>query len=309
MNKASRPMTIRRTVRTTCALLALAHVSCGGGGGAPSAPSAPTPAPGQSIGPAGGTVSLLGGSVRLVVPSGALPATVSLTARATSAVPLDPHAVGASFHEIAPAGTGFAVPAALTIRYQPALRPSGTPESELRLHRLRGAAWEPLPGALDVGSHEATAQISEAGIYGVRWTGPTGGCSSPQDRQFDFWLGAWNLSDVTQGRNTPAGTNDITRDDTGCLIEEDYRSNAQGRSVNLHSRLDGRWHQTYIDSSGNRLVLVGGLEGRRMVLFAAPTARSVWEPLDQDTVRFTQETSSDGGRTWNATFDSRYTRR
>lgn len=289
--------------------MVIAGASCGGGGGGtPTGPGSPPPPAGTSIGPAGGTVSLLGGSVRLVVPSGALLAPVALTARTTTAVPLDPNAVGASFYEIGPAGTVFAVPATLTIRYQTALRPSGTAEQELRLHALRGPAWESLAGSLDPGISEATAPVSSAGTYGVRWIGPSGGCGSAQDRQFDFWLGEWNLTDVTQGRNNPAGTNDITRDPSGCLIDENYSSAGQGRSISLFSRLDGRWHQTYIDSFGNRLILVGNLEGSRMVLFTGSNGRSVWEPLDDDTVRFTQETSTDG-QTWRVNFDSRYTRR
>ncbi len=217
--------------------------------------------------------------------------------------------VGGSAYEVGPPTSGFTTPATLTIRYQPSLRPSGTAPQELRVHRLAGSSWVSLGGTNDAALAEASAPVAGGGVYAVRWTGPTPPCSLAQDGQFDFWLGAWNLTDVTLGRNNPAGTNDITRDATGCLIEEDYRSNVQGRSVSLFSRLDGRWHQTYIDSAGNRLVLVGNLEGDRMVLLASPLSRSWWQPLDDRAVRFVQEQSSDGGRTWTASFDSRYTRR
>ena len=92
---------------------------CGGGGGSPTGPSTPAPAPSPSpdatIGSAGGTLSVANGAARLVVPAGALAANVGLTLRATTHVPLDPHAVGGSGWELGPAGTTFAVPAQLTL--------------------------------------------------------------------------------------------------------------------------------------------------------------------------------------------------
>jgi hypothetical protein len=135
-----------------------------------------------------------------------------------------------------------------------------------------------------------------------------GPCSLPEDRQFDFWLGDWNLTEITPRGDVFQGTNNITSDDAGCVLEEDYRSGGQGRSVSLYSRIDGRWHQTYIDSMGNRLILIGSFEGGRMLLNAGAT-RSYWQPVDGNTVRFVQEQSRDGGQTWTPYFDSRYTRR
>ena len=292
-------------------LISFLVASCGGGA-APLSPSssAPvaTPTPAGSIGAAGGTVLLASGAVRLSVPAGALSGNVAIEARLTSAAPLDPWVVGGSAYELSPSSVAFSTSAALTIRYQAGLRPSGTSPQDLRIHRLVGARWEPLSGTNDTNASEATAPITTAGLYSVRWTGPTGPCSLPEDRQFDFWLGDWNLTEIAPRGDVFQGTNNITRDDTGCVLEEDYRSGGQGRSVSLYSRIDGRWHQTYIDSMGNRLILIGSFEGGRMLLNAGAT-RSYWQPVDRDTVRFVQEQSRDGGQTWTPFFDSRYTRR
>lgn len=78
----------------------------------------------------------------------------------------------------------------------------------------------------------------------------------------------------------------------------------------FHHSDAGRWDaaQTYIDSMGNRLVLIGSFDGGRMLLNAGAT-RSFWQPVDRNTVRFVQEQSRDGGQTWTPFFDSRYTRR
>lgn len=295
------------TLRASSVLALTLNLACGHGGGANPAGSSPAATPDASIGPAGGTVSAAGGAVRLVVPAGALSVPVGLRLQASANAPLDPHAVSQSAYELLPAGTTFAVPATLTLRYAPDGRPSGTDESDLRLHGLVAGAWQSLGGNVDTGVHEAGAALSAAGTFGVRWLGPRGPCSSREDREFDFWLGSWNF---LQGNLAPA-SNEITREGQGCLIEEHYQdpSGVQGRSVSLFSRLDGRWHQTYIDSRGTRLVLVGALEGRRMVLAQSATERFVWDPLDASTVRYFGERTADGGQTYSVFFDSRYTRR
>jgi hypothetical protein len=282
--------------------------ACGGGGASPASPTSGGPTPTSSdVGPAGGTVTAAGGAVRLVVPAGALATPVALSIRSASGLPLDPHAIVSTAFTVVPPGTTFTTPATLVLHYDPSLGPSGVPERDLRVHVLAGGEWEPEAGATtDVGTNEATAPISSSGTFAVRWTGPSGTCSSATDRQFDFWLGTWDYHQA----NLPLARNEITKEERGCLVEEHYQDPAGGfgRSVSLYSHEDGRWHQTYVDSGGLRLVLVGSLVGRRMVLFRTAVDRFVWDPVDAGTVRYYEEQSSDGGNTWNVSFDSRYTR-
>jgi len=284
--------------------------ACGGGGGSPTAPGAPTPtpAPDATIGPAGGTVTAFGGVVRLVVPAGALSAATGISIRASSQVPLDPHWVRGSAYELGPVGLSFATPASLVIRYDRSAGPSGVPESDLRLHVIDGTGWEPVGQATtNVGANEASGPITAVGIYGVRWAGPRGSCGSSADHQFDFWLGSW---DYHQG-SLPVASNEITKGGNGCLVEEHFRdpTGVQGRSVSLFSREDGLWHQTYVDSRGSHMLLIGSLDGKRMVLNASASVRQVWDPLNANTVHYFAETTSDGGQTWILDFDAQYTRR
>lgn len=275
----------------------------GGGGGSPAGPSS-----GSSIGPSGGTVAGAGGAVRLVVPAGALSAPVALSIRSATSLPLDPHAVAGTAFAVEPAGTVFATPATLTLRYDPALGPSGVAETGLRVHVLNGGEWDPLAGATtDTGPKESSAPIPSTGSYGVRWIGPETPCSSAEDRQFDFWLGSWEYH---QG-SLPVADNEITKEGRDCLVEEHFQDPAggRGRSVSLFSRLDRRWHQTYIDTNGTRLVLIGSLAGPRMVLNQGASDRFSWDPIAAGTVRYYGEHSADGGNTWTVNFDSRYTRR
>lgn len=290
------------------ALLALS--ACGGGGGA--SPMSPSGGGGPSettIGAAGGTITGAGGALRLVVPAGALSVDVGFSIGASAAGPLDPHAVFRTAFEIAPAGITFARPATVVVRFDPTRGPSGTAEADWRAAILNGTgAWQPLSGSTDAALHEATGvNVTSTGVFGVVWPGPRGACGSGQDHQFDFWLGSW---DYHQG-NLPLAFNEITKEGNGCLVEEHYQdpTGVQGRSVSLVSRLDGQWHQTYIDSTGTFLTLVGDLQGQRMVLYADPTNRFTWDPLDGNTVRYLGERSADGGGTWTVNLDARYTRR
>jgi hypothetical protein len=269
-----------------------------------SAPTAPADA---TVGPAGGTVTALGGAVRLVIPAGALATPTAFSIRVLAAPPLDPHVASHSEIEISPSGAGFAAPATLVLRYDPALGPSGVAESELRLHSLSGGAWQAVAGgSIDAAAHEVTATVTSTGAFAARWPGPQAPCAAAEDRQFDFWVGRWGFT----APNAFPGTNDVTLEAGECLVEEHFQDSAgvRGRSVSLFSRQDGRWHQTYVDTVGGRLVLVGAFEGGRMVLYQNATDRFVWHTLDPRTVRYAGERTSDGGATWTVSFDARYAR-
>jgi hypothetical protein len=73
------------------------------------------------------------------------------------------------------------------------------------------------------------------------------------------------------------------------------------------------WHQTFVFSNGQRLVITGGLEGSAMVLSRpfpdAPAGsfdRWTWTQLSGGRVRQLQEISQDGGATVTPGFDGTY---
>jgi hypothetical protein len=217
--------------------------------------------------------------------------------------------VAGTVFDITPAVT-FAVPARLTLRYVPERGPSGADPAELRVSALdvARAAWQALGGGgSDTGAREAWADVTATGTFGVRWPGPAAPCALEEDRQFDFWLGRWTYRQA----NAFPGENEITKEGGGCLVEEHFsdQSGTRGRSVSVFSRADRQWHQTYIDSHGSRLVLVGALAGGRMVLLESPTSRYIWEVRDANTIRYAGELSRDGGQTWSSGFEAVYTRR
>lgn len=139
-------------------------------------------------------------------------------------------------------------------------------------------------------------------------------CSSPEHRQFDFWVGSWT---VTGPNGRAAGTNRIERVLGGCALIERWSgaSGSQGTSLNYYDAAERAWFQSWMDDQGQPLRLRGGLRDGRMVLEAeaADSGRVVvqritWTPLDGGRVRQHWERSDDGGRTWATVFDGLYTR-
>ena len=70
-------------------------------------------------------------------------------------------------------------------------------------------------------------------------------CDSTPFRQFDFWLGEWQV-------HTPdgklAGTNRIERQYDGCVIHEHYTTGRgySGESLNMYDGPRKIWHQTWV---------------------------------------------------------------
>lgn len=160
----------------------------------------------------------------------------------------------------------------------------------------------------------AAALVTGAPALGAQVTSPA--CAAEQHRQFDFWLGTW---DVHRADGRLAGRNTITRAYGGCVIEEHYvgASGYSGGSLNIYDASRARWHQTWVDNGGLLLELDGAFRNGRMVLEgetqdsagAARKQRITWEPLPGGKVRQHWEQSADGGSAWTTVFDGIYTRR
>lgn len=140
-------------------------------------------------------------------------------------------------------------------------------------------------------------------------------CDLAEYRQFDFWIGEW---DVYQPDGTLVGTNRITLILGTCVLLENWKgkSGMEGWSFNNYDRAEKKWHQNWVDSHGSRLDLVGTLVGKSMVLSGDQVGtdgtttmnRITWEPIDANRVRQLWEQSKDGGKTWTVAFDGQYVR-
>ncbi len=70
-------------------------------------------------------------------------------------------------------------------------------------------------------------------------------CGGEAFKQFDFWLGEWN---VTTPDGTLAGENLITSEENGCLVLERWRSagGGTGQSYNYFNPATEKWRQVWI---------------------------------------------------------------
>ena len=142
-------------------------------------------------------------------------------------------------------------------------------------------------------------------------------CAAPEHRQFDFWLGDWDV--MSDGK--PAGTNRVVSIQGGCVLQENWQGagagGISGTSFNIYDRAAQRWHQTWVDAGGTLLQLDGGLVDGVMVLGGTRPApngigtaqhRISWTPNEDGSVRQLWEASQDNGSTWQVIFDGLYQR-
>jgi hypothetical protein len=140
-------------------------------------------------------------------------------------------------------------------------------------------------------------------------------CSAQVFRQFDFWLGKW---DVKNADGTPAGRNEITSEENGCVLLERWRSvgGNTGMSMNYFDPAASRWKQRWV-GVGIVLEMEGGLRDGAMVMEGPlyyladkrqTRLRGTWSRLPDGRVRQHFVESEDGGKTWKLWFDGYYTR-
>jgi hypothetical protein len=139
-------------------------------------------------------------------------------------------------------------------------------------------------------------------------------CDSPASRQFDFWVGEW---DVTTPDGKQVGTNRISREYGGCVVHERYTTPREysGESLNTWDAQRHVWHQTWVDSAGTLLLLEGSFTGGAMVLEGpgfvdghAVRHRITWTPNADGSVRQLWESSAAEGP-WTTAFDGLYRRK
>ena len=137
-------------------------------------------------------------------------------------------------------------------------------------------------------------------------------CDTPEFRQFDFWVGDWN---VTVAGNQ-GGTNDVTLEEAGCVVHEHWAGSrgGTGQSFNFYDRMGKQWHQFWVDNAGNYVHRSGTVADGKMLFTgtaAGPKGTAQQQRLTffknaDGSVRQLWETSDDSGKTWQVAFDGLY---
>ena len=131
-------------------------------------------------------------------------------------------------------------------------------------------------------------------------------------RQFDFWLGEWDV----YASNQKIAESSITNTNGNCGILENWRpigSNG-GNSISYYDNTDKTWKQNWV-AGGN----VSHYEQPKTAtdgdMLMIAKGNNVWFRMtwyynkDDDSVRQVQESSSDKGQTWTKAFDGLYKRK
>ncbi|MEZ5287311.1 MAG: hypothetical protein R2712_21410 [Vicinamibacterales bacterium] len=104
---------------------------------------------------------------------------------------------------------------------------------------------------------------------------PRPDCSAAEHRQFDVWVGDWDVvpnNAPPQPGRKPA-RNTVTSSHDGCVVHEHWDApGSTGESFNIYDRTRGQWHQTWVDNTGGLHDYWGRREGANMV-FEGPRPR------------------------------------
>ena len=141
-------------------------------------------------------------------------------------------------------------------------------------------------------------------------------CTTPEYKQFDFWIGDWDVFESNStGKVARVRVDQILN---GCVLRERYEDAAglQGESFSIYDAERRLWHQTWVTNRGQLLTIEGTMQRDEMILAGASRnsdgrenlVRGTWKPLDGGGVRETAVTSRDVGKTWKPWFDLSFRR-
>ena len=150
-----------------------------------------------------------------------------------------------------------------------------------------------------------------------------GPCGGTLYRQFDFWIGEW---DVYGKNGQKGGDSKISLILDSCIILEEWTSaNAtngviyKGKSFNTYNVATGQWQQTWVDNVGGTTEFLRGEAGENKVTFYADHVKNkqgnefirrlTFYKLDENKVRQHGERSIDNGKTWITEYDLEYRRK
>jgi hypothetical protein len=152
-------------------------------------------------------------------------------------------------------------------------------------------------------------------------TTPQNPCEAPQQKQFDFWVGEWDLTwPGEKPAETGHGSNSIKRIMDGCVVQENFSGgdsmHLRGTSISTFDANSGRWKQTWVDNEGGYLDFTGEFKNEQMILQREAVRngtkilqRMVWKNITPNELDWSWEASRDGGKTWQVNWPIHYKRK
>jgi hypothetical protein len=156
-------------------------------------------------------------------------------------------------------------------------------------------------------------------------------CSSPESKQFDFWIGNWNLSWKNKQGEMETGTNSVAKILGSCVIQENFSASDgsfKGTSVSVYNPSNRKWQQTWVDNEGGYLDFTGefmadsfdfaGDFGDGIMVLSMQskdkdgkpnTRRMVFYNISENEFDWNWERSDDTGLKWTTLWKIHYKRR
>ncbi len=151
---------------------------------------------------------------------------------------------------------------------------------------------------------------------------PPPSCSQPEQKQFDFWLGTWDLTwPGSKPGKIDHGTNTIQRVMDACVVAENFSGgdsmHLRGMSVSTFDGRTRKWKQTWVDNEGGYLDFTGEFRAGKMILGreairpggAHVLQRMVFKNIAENEFDWSWEASKDGGKTWQVQWPIHYKRK
>lgn len=136
-------------------------------------------------------------------------------------------------------------------------------------------------------------------------------CADNAYRQFDFWVGNWDVVDADRPGIIVAHAR-VEAILNGCVLHEVYvdTDGHKGESFSIYDATRKTWHQSWVTDRGQLLTIEGHLQGAAMILEGTDhlpdgtprRVRGEWRSENHG-VREVAARSTDGGATWVPWFD------
>jgi hypothetical protein len=151
---------------------------------------------------------------------------------------------------------------------------------------------------------------------------PANPCNDAQQKQFDFWVGEWDLTTpgAKQGEVNHS-SNSIKRILGGCIVQENFlggeATSLLGMSVSVFDPVAKKWKQTWVDNQGTYLDFIGEFGDGKMILSREAMRpdgtkvlqRMVWKNISANELDWSWERSLDKGQTWEVMWPVHYKRK
>jgi hypothetical protein len=194
--------------------------------------------------------------------------------------------------------------ATITFHWTASDLPGGVTAAAMRPMWWDGREWHAAT-ATTQSNDSAVVQLRREGIWAMRWAGSSASCIDAAFRTLDFRLGKWDF----RSAGYDPGRSEVYEAPNRCAITDRYddRSSGRSRSFYVYSTADAKWYSTTIDPEG-RFVSVGTAWGDSAAFYRGNSKREVYRRRADNSILYTGEESSDGGKTWTVTVTATYTR-